>query len=280
MRKVSEKNDWRGFTRKLSKIIYIYMWHLVLKNRGWNTNKNKSLTPKGTHITWRPIIITIPHAPSHAVQPEMLSHPHLWSSHSDLCAGILHPSIKCISENGTFYSDSSSSPPLLGSSLGEKKKCNKISIFTGRSQCGTAVMNPTSIHEDTDWILALLSGLKDPMLPWLWCRPMATAPIRPLAWEPSYAEGVALERQKQKRSKTKTSIFMPLFPSHEFHFSPCILKVQHCTQAVPRSDQEAQAPDTANRATIWNINNKRKAERSRRRHRRKTPRNGEADGMN
>ena len=38
----------------------------------------------------------------------------------------------------------------------------------------------------------------DPMLLWLWCRPAATALIGPLAWEPPYAVGVALERQKKK----------------------------------------------------------------------------------
>ena len=38
----------------------------------------------------------------------------------------------------------------------------------------------------------------DPALLWLWCRPVATAPIRPLAWEPPYAMGVALKRQKKK----------------------------------------------------------------------------------
>jgi len=27
----------------------------------------------------------------------------------------------------------------------------------------------------------------DPELLWLWCRPVATVPIRPLAWEPSYS---------------------------------------------------------------------------------------------
>jgi len=29
----------------------------------------------------------------------------------------------------------------------------------------------------------------DPALLWLWRRPMATAPIRTLAWEPPYAAG-------------------------------------------------------------------------------------------
>ena len=33
---------------------------------------------------------------------------------------------------------------------------------------------------------------------WLWCRPAAVALIRPLVWEPLYAVGVALKRQKKK----------------------------------------------------------------------------------
>ena len=59
--------------------------------------------------------------------------------------------------------------------------------------------------------LALLSGLRirhcyscgvghrlgsDPKLLWLWCRPAATTPIRPLAWEPPHAAGAALEMAK------------------------------------------------------------------------------------
>ena len=35
----------------------------------------------------------------------------------------------------------------------------------------------------------------DLALLWLWHRPVATALIRPLAWEPPYAAGAALERQ-------------------------------------------------------------------------------------
>ena len=49
--------------------------------------------------------------------------------------------------------------------------------------------------------LALLSGLGDPVLPWLWRRPAATAPTGSLAWEPSYAAGAALKRQKTKKKK-------------------------------------------------------------------------------
>jgi len=46
----------------------------------------------------------------------------------------------------------------------------------------------------------------DPALLWLWRRPVATAPIRPLAWEPPYAAGAAQEiakRQKKKKKKKR-----------------------------------------------------------------------------
>ena len=43
----------------------------------------------------------------------------------------------------------------------------------------------------------------DPELLWLWCRPVATALIRPLAWGPPYAERVALEKAKKKKKEEK-----------------------------------------------------------------------------
>ena len=44
----------------------------------------------------------------------------------------------------------------------------------------------------------------DPALLWLCHRLVATAPIRPLAWAPSYAMGVAQEMAKDKKqNKTK-----------------------------------------------------------------------------
>ena len=36
------------------------------------------------------------------------------------------------------------------------------------------------------------------MLLWLWRKPAAIAPIRPLAQEPPYAAGVALKTQRKK----------------------------------------------------------------------------------
>ena len=49
----------------------------------------------------------------------------------------------------------------------------------------------------------------DPALLWLWCRPVATAPIGPLAWEPPYAAGAAQEiatttkKDKRKRERER-----------------------------------------------------------------------------
>ena len=43
----------------------------------------------------------------------------------------------------------------------------------------------------------------DPALLWLWHRPAATALIRPLAWEPPYAPGAALEKAKRQKTKNK-----------------------------------------------------------------------------
>ena len=41
----------------------------------------------------------------------------------------------------------------------------------------------------------------DPALLWLWCRPAATVPIGPLAWEPPYDMGAALEKAKIQKKK-------------------------------------------------------------------------------
>jgi len=49
----------------------------------------------------------------------------------------------------------------------------------------------------------------DPELLWLWYRPAATAPIRPLAWEPPYAMAAALE--KTKRQEKKIYIYINLY---------------------------------------------------------------------
>ena len=46
----------------------------------------------------------------------------------------------------------------------------------------------------------------DPALLWLWYRLVATAPIRPLAWEPPYAAGAAQEMAKRQKTKNKKEV--------------------------------------------------------------------------
>ena len=75
----------------------------------------------------------------------------------------------------------------------------------------------------------------DPELLWLWCWPAATALIRPLAWEPPYATGAALEEKKKKKKKGKTLSFnyiVVLFKK----FSPCL---QHVEVPGPGTEPEA-----------------------------------------
>ena len=78
--------------------------------------------------------------------------------------------------------------------------------------CVAAETNPTRNHEVAGLIRGLAQWLScgvghrhgsDLVLLWHWHRPAATAPIRPLAWEPSYAAGVALKGQKTKKKRKK-----------------------------------------------------------------------------
>ena len=48
----------------------------------------------------------------------------------------------------------------------------------------------------------------DLALLWLWRRPAATVPIRPLAWEPPYTAGVALKGQKVQKKKKREDIII------------------------------------------------------------------------
>ena len=50
-------------------------------------------------------------------------------------------------------------------------------------------------------IPSLSRWVKDPALPWLWYRLIASAPIQPLAWELPYAMDTALKRPKIRKEK-------------------------------------------------------------------------------
>ena len=79
-------------------------------------------------------------------------------------------------------------------------------------------MNPTRNHEVSGLIPGLAQWVKDPPWLWQWCRSAAVAPIRPLAWKPPYAGGVALKSKKQTNKKNKKTTM-------RYHFTSIIMAI-------------------------------------------------------
>ena len=69
------------------------------------------------------------------------------------------------------------------------------------------LMNPTRNQEVVGSIPGLTQWVKDLAWLWLWRRPAATAPIIPLAWEPPYAVGAALEKGKKTKKQKKIQLW-------------------------------------------------------------------------
>ena len=65
--------------------------------------------------------------------------------------------------------------------------------------------NLTGNHEVVGSIPGLAQWARDLALLWLWHRPVATAPIRPLAWESLYAEGAALKDKKKNNNNNNNN---------------------------------------------------------------------------
>ena len=63
------------------------------------------------------------------------------------------------------------------------------------------LMNPLGTIRLRVRSLASLTGLRIWHRHELWCRPAATAPTRPLAWEPPHATGMALEKTQKEKKK-------------------------------------------------------------------------------
>ena len=74
----------------------------------------------------------------------------------------------------------------------------------------------------------------DHKLLWLCHRVAATAPIRPLAWEPPYAVGVALKRQGRKKRVYDTPEFQTkvYLPRKAVHFAQGTVYAPKCAGKV------------------------------------------------
>ena len=86
----------------------------------------------------------------------------------------------------------------------------------------------------------------DPELLWLWCRPAATAPIRPLIWELPYAMGVALKSKTTQTNKQKALSFTNHFTGNRTDFYGLIENQEARVSAAVSPCASTRPPWTVN----------------------------------
>ena len=92
----------------------------------------------------------------------------------------------------------------------------------------------------------------DPVLLWLWPRPAAIAPMRPLAWEFPYAMGAALKRKKKKREKKRKERKKTLFHLFQSFLIFCFWwgELPHSIWSSPASNQIEATVATSDAAAV------------------------------
>ena len=85
----------------------------------------------------------------------------------------------------------------------------------------------------------------NPKLLWLWCRPLAIAPIWSQAWKPPYASGVPLKRQKDPKKvfKEKRFVWFDKYTVFLFInlFTCCVIRIA-CVMCVPSAKWKGRVP--------------------------------------
>ena len=127
------------------------------------------------------------------------SHANIWDQDASYDPrGQRHlPLLVLVKACGVWVSLSEANP--LSKSGAFLKKLQKVPFVAQQERISLASMrtwvrSPASL---SGWaVVSFRRRGSDQALLWLWCRPVAIAPIGPLACKPPYAVGVALKRQK------------------------------------------------------------------------------------
>ena len=80
----------------------------------------------------------------------------------------------------------------------------------------------------------------DPALLQLWRRPAAVASIQPLAWEPAYAAGAALKRQKEEKKKGQSLVLERMWRNWNLRTLPRRMDNGAATSEKSGSSQETK----------------------------------------